>query len=96
MVNEDAHEYKFLEKGEKTIKNVDDKEEMQLTDEAFDVLGFTQDEKTNIYKLTGGLCHFGNIKFKSKPREEQAECDGTECKFQFEYIIIKVAEIHFA
>ncbi|XP_078700164.1 myosin-7-like isoform X1 [Branchiostoma floridae x Branchiostoma belcheri] len=78
MVNEDAHEYKFLEKGEKTIKNVDDKEEMLLTDEAFDVLGFTQDEKTNIYKLTGGLLHFGNIKFKSKPREEQAECDGTE------------------
>ncbi|CAH1226607.1 MYH7 [Branchiostoma lanceolatum] len=78
MISNDAHDYKFLEKGEKVIKNVDDKEEMTLTDEAFDVLGFTQDEKTSIYKLTGGLCHFGSMKFKAKPREEQAECDGTE------------------
>ncbi|KAI8488241.1 Myosin-7 [Branchiostoma belcheri] len=86
MVTDDAHDYRFLEKGEKTIKNVDDKEEMVLTDEAFDVLGFTQDEKTNIYKLTGGLCHFSNMKFKAKPREEQAECDGTEAADKMAYL----------
>ncbi|KAF1560846.1 Myosin-7, partial [Eudyptes schlegeli] len=45
---------------------------------AFDVLGFTQEEKNSIYKLTGAIMHFGNMKFKQKQREEQAEPDGTE------------------
>ena len=46
--------------------------------EAFDVLGFTQEEKNGIYKLTGAIMHHGNMKFKTKQREEQAEADGTE------------------
>lgn len=45
---------------------------------AFDVLGFTSEEKNSIYKLTGAIMHFGNMKFKQKQREEQAEPDGTE------------------
>lgn len=45
---------------------------------AFDVLGFTQDEKNSVYKLTGAIMHYGNMKFKQKQREEQAEADGTE------------------
>lgn len=45
---------------------------------AFDVLGFSAEEKMGVYKLTGGIMHFGNMKFKQKPREEQAEVDTTE------------------
>lgn len=45
---------------------------------AIDILGFTADEKVGIYKLTGAVMHYGNMKFKQKPREEQAEPDGTE------------------
>ena len=45
---------------------------------AIDILGFTADEKTAIYKLTGAVMHYGNLKFKQKQREEQAEPDGTE------------------
>jgi len=45
---------------------------------AFDVLGFSQDEKNGIYKIMGSIMHMGNMKFKQKPREEQAEADGTE------------------
>lgn len=45
---------------------------------AFDVLGFSPEEKIGVYKLTGGVMHFGNMKFKQKPREEQAEVDTTE------------------
>ena len=32
----------------------------------------------SIYKLTGAVMHYGNMKFKQKQREEQAEPDGTE------------------
>lgn len=31
-----------------------------------------------MYKLTGAVMHHGNMKFKQKQREEQAEPDGTE------------------
>ncbi|NXY30428.1 MYH6 protein, partial [Pomatorhinus ruficollis] len=49
-----------------------------ITQSAFDVLGFTAEEKAGVYKLTGAIMHFGNMKFKQKQREEQAEPDGTE------------------
>lgn len=45
---------------------------------ATDILGFTVEEKVSIYKLTGAVMHYGNMKFKQKQREEQAEPDGTE------------------
>lgn len=46
--------------------------------QAFDVLGFTQEEKDNIYKITAAVMHMGGMKFKQRGREEQAEADGTE------------------
>lgn len=47
-----------------------------------DILGFTPEEKYGCYKIVGAIMHFGNMKFKQKQREEQAETDGTEseCK----------------
>ncbi len=45
---------------------------------AIDILGFTAEEKIGIYKLTGAAMHHGNMKFKQKQREEQAEPDGNE------------------
>uniref|UniRef100_A0A3Q3BV75 Myosin-7-like n=1 Tax=Haplochromis burtoni TaxID=8153 RepID=A0A3Q3BV75_HAPBU len=55
--------------------------------EAFDVLGFTQEEKNSIYKLTGAIMHYGNMKFKQKQREEQAEADGTEDADKVAYLM---------
>ncbi|GAB5582694.1 superfast myosin heavy chain isoform X2 [Prionailurus iriomotensis] len=71
-------EYHWVSQGVTVVENMDDGEELQITDVAFDVLGFSADEKIGIYKLTGGIMHFGNMKFKQKPREEQAEVDTTE------------------
>ena len=48
-----------------------------LAQVAFDVLGFTEDEKLSMYKCTATIMHFGEMKFKQRPREEQAEADGT-------------------
>lgn len=41
-------------------------------------MGFTTEEKENAYKITAAVMHFGELKFKQRPREEQAEPDGTE------------------
>lgn len=42
------------------------------------MLGFSRDEKENVYKVTAAVMHFGEMKFKQRGREEQAEADGTE------------------
>uniref|UniRef100_H3AWW6 Myosin heavy chain 16 n=1 Tax=Latimeria chalumnae TaxID=7897 RepID=H3AWW6_LATCH len=74
----DPKQYTWVCQGVTTVDNMDDGEELALTDLAFDVLGFNAEEKLGVYKLTGGIMHFGNMKFKQKPREEQAEVDTTE------------------
>merc|ERR1719334_2109472 len=68
----------FIAQGVLTVAGMDDKEEMQATDEAFDVLGFNQEQKDGLYKATIAICFLGNSKWKQKGREEQAEPDGME------------------
>ncbi|KAL3101299.1 hypothetical protein niasHT_028055 [Heterodera trifolii] len=67
--------YHFSSQAELTIEGVDDKDEFRVTQEAFDVMGFTDDEINNLYKNVGGIMHMGEMKFKQRPREEQAEVD---------------------
>ena len=64
--------------GQYVVKSIDDTEEAKMTDEAFDILGFTQNEKDQLYRLCAGILHLGNMKFKQRPREENAEPDGKE------------------
>lgn len=70
-----SYTYHFMYRREKTKDN---KCNSTLFQDAFDVLGFTQEEKNGIYKMIGAIMHHGNMKFKQKQREEQAEADGTE------------------
>ncbi|KAM7372302.1 hypothetical protein PAMP_009481 [Pampus punctatissimus] len=78
LLSPDPKKYVWVCQGVTVVDNMDDGEELQLTDEAFDVLGFTPEEKMSVYKLTGGIMHFGNMKFKQKAREEQADVESTE------------------
>ncbi|XP_033118965.1 myosin heavy chain, striated muscle-like isoform X4 [Anneissia japonica] len=71
-------DYNFTSQGVTTIDNVDDRQEMVDTDKALDVLGFPTDDKMSMWKLCAAILHFGNSKWKQRPREEQAEADGTE------------------
>ncbi|KAL3169390.1 hypothetical protein MRX96_016496 [Rhipicephalus microplus] len=78
LLSNNVNDYHFVSQGKTSIPGVDDGEEFMVTDTAFDVLGFTDEEKENIYKVTAAVMHFGCLKFKQRPREEQAEADGTE------------------
>ncbi|KAM4634875.1 myosin-16-like [Polymixia lowei] len=78
LLSPDPKQYVWVCQGVTMVDNMDDGEELMLTNEAFDVLGFTPEEKMSVYKLTGGIMHFGNMKFKQKAREEQADVDSTE------------------
>uniref|UniRef100_A0A8C5S572 Myosin heavy chain 3 n=1 Tax=Laticauda laticaudata TaxID=8630 RepID=A0A8C5S572_LATLA len=78
LITTNPYDYPFISQGEIAVQSIDDQEELIATDTAIDILGFTSEEKVGIYKLTGAVLHYGNMKFKQKPREEQAEPDGTE------------------
>jgi len=49
--------------------------------DSFGVLGFDEAEKMSFYRSTAAVLHFGEMKFKQRPREEQAEADGTAGKW---------------
>ncbi|XP_029309692.1 myosin-7-like [Cottoperca gobio] len=78
LITNNPYDYAFISQGETQVASIVDADELMATDSAFDVLGFTQEEKNSVYKLTGAIMHHGNMKFKNKQREEQAEADGTE------------------
>uniref|UniRef100_A0A8B9NAF0 Myosin heavy chain 3 n=1 Tax=Accipiter nisus TaxID=211598 RepID=A0A8B9NAF0_9AVES len=78
LITTNPYDYPFISQGEISVASIDDQEELVATDAAIDILGFSPDERMGIYKLTGAILHYGNMKFKQKPREEQAEPDGTE------------------
>ncbi|CAJ0600448.1 unnamed protein product [Cylicocyclus nassatus] len=78
QLNKPVGEYYFVAQAELKIDGVNDKAKFALTDEAFDILKFTPEEKMNCYKLVSAMMHMGNMKFKQRPREEQAEQDETE------------------
>merc|ERR1719385_119558 len=71
----DIYDYWWVSQGKVTVPSIDDKEDMMYADEAYDILGFTNEEKYNIYKLTAVVMHMGNLTKDFVPvgKEEQAE-----------------------
>ncbi|CAM4556545.1 myosin-1B-like [Lepidochelys kempii] len=87
LISTNPYDFPFVSQGEITVASIDDQEELIATDSAIDILGFSSDEKMAIYKLTGAVMHYGNMKFKQKQREEQAEPDGTEVADKAAYLM---------
>ncbi|NXC58871.1 MYH7 protein, partial [Aleadryas rufinucha] len=87
LLSLNPYDYHFCSQGVTTVDNLDDGEELMATDHAMDILGFSNDEKYGSYKIVGAIMHFGNMKFKQKQREEQAEADGTESADKAAYLM---------
>merc|ERR1712102_194243 len=75
LLSNDILDYWFVSQGKLTVPSIDDKEDMMFADEAFDVLGFTQEEKYDVFKNTAAMMHMGNLckDFVPVGKEEQAE-----------------------
>ncbi|XP_056590352.1 myosin, heavy chain 7B, cardiac muscle, beta a isoform X1 [Triplophysa dalaica] len=87
LVSSNPFDYHFCSQGVTTVESMDDGQELMATDHAMDILGFTPEEKYGCYKIVGAIMHFGNMKFKQKQREEQAEADGTESADKASYLM---------
>ncbi|KAK4297847.1 hypothetical protein Pmani_029765 [Petrolisthes manimaculis] len=78
FLSNDIYDYHYVSQGKVTVPSIDDGEDMQFCHDAFDVLGFNKLEVENVYRVTSTVMHLGEMKFKQRGREEQAEPDGTE------------------
>merc|ERR1711962_1161713 len=74
-LSNDIYDYWWVSQGKTTVPSIDDKEDMMFAHEAYDILGFTEEEKYNVYKLTAVVMHMGNLTKDFVPvgKEEQAE-----------------------
>ena len=75
LMSTDPYDYFFFSQGKVKVDSIDDAEELEFTDVAFDTLGFSQEEKENAFKLTASIAHLGEMTFKQKGREESCEMD---------------------
>jgi len=73
LLSRESANYGFLSKGVSHVDRMDDHEEYRLTTDAIKVLGFTEEEHLLMWKLTAAVLNFSCMKFKQKPRDEQAE-----------------------
>merc|ERR1711963_130680 len=74
-LTDDIYDYFFVSQGKVTVESINDNEELEYTDNAFDILGFSHDEKWDAYKLTAAVMSLGEVHFKQKGRDDQAEPD---------------------
>merc|ERR1712088_430250 len=74
-VSEDIYDYIYVSQGKTKVDSIDDNEELEYTEDAFNVLGFSPEEKFDCYMLTAGVMTCGGIEFKTKGRDDQAECE---------------------
>merc|ERR1711963_520976 len=75
MGSNDIYDYWWVSQGKTTVPSIDDKEDMMFAHDAYRILGFTEDETYNIYRLTAVVMHMGNMTKDFVPvgKEEQAE-----------------------
>jgi len=74
-LSNDIYDYIYVSQGKTKVESIDDNEELEYTEDAFNVLGFSAEEKFDCYMLTAGVMTCGGIEFKTKGRDDQAECE---------------------
>uniref|UniRef100_A0A3B3TWZ6 Myosin, heavy chain 11a, smooth muscle n=1 Tax=Poecilia latipinna TaxID=48699 RepID=A0A3B3TWZ6_9TELE len=64
--------YRFLSAGHVQISGQQDDELFEETMEAMNIMGFTEEERTDILKVCSTVMQLGNIEFKKERNQEQA------------------------
>merc|ERR1719418_46182 len=73
LLGDDIYDYTYVSQGKVTVASIDDNEELEMTDAAFDIIGFSNQEKWDCHKITAGVMSSGQIEFVQKGRDDQAE-----------------------
>jgi len=74
-ISADPFDYIYISQGKVKVESIDDDEELMYTEDAFNVLEFSAQEKFDCYMLTAGVMSCGGVEFITKGRDDQAECE---------------------
>ena len=85
LLTNDIKDYWYVSQGKLTVPSIDDKEDMQFADEAFDILGFSTQMKYDVFKNTTCMMHMGNITKDFVPIGKVAELLGIDCEWMITY-----------
>jgi len=91
-LGDDIYDYTYVSQGKTTVLSIDDNEELEMTDGAFDIIGFAQSEKWDCYKITAAVMTSGEVHFKQKGRDDQAEPD--EMDYPNKLAILYGCDVH--
>merc|ERR1712038_422611 len=78
FLGDDIYFYSYVSQGKTTVASIDDNEELEYTMDAFNVIGFSEDETWDCMKITAGIMSCGEVEYKTKGRDDQAECEATK------------------
>merc|ERR1712226_878776 len=73
LLTDDIYDYEYVSQGKTTVASIDDNEELEMTDSAFDIIGFANQEKWDCFMLTAAVMACGQVRFVTKGRDDQAE-----------------------
>merc|ERR1719341_470507 len=74
-LSKNIKDYMYVSQGKTHVESINDNEDFEFTEDAFNILGFANQEKWDCYMLTAGVMACGEIEFKTKGRDDQAECE---------------------
>merc|ERR1719150_1852691 len=72
-LTDDIYDYEYVSQGKTTVASIDDNEELEMTDSAFDIIGFSEQETWDCFKITAGIMSCGAVQLIQKGRDDQAE-----------------------
>merc|ERR1711981_132246 len=78
LLGDDIYDYSYVSQGKVTVASIDDNEELEYTFDAFHVIGFSEQETWDCFKLTAAIMSSGQIAFVQKGRDDQAEPDNMD------------------
>ena len=63
-LSDNIYDYPLMSMGKVKVDSIDDAEEMMIMDEAFDILGFTKEEKYDVYRVSAICMHLSTLEFQ--------------------------------
>ena len=70
-VSNDIYDYVYVSQGKTTVSSIDDNEELEYTEDAFNVLGFEEWEKFDCYVLTAGVMTAGEDRLTTTKKTQK-------------------------
>ena len=76
LLLEDIKKYKYVSNGDMHLHHVDDAKEFQDTNEAFGIMGLTDEQVLDIWRVVSAVLLFGNIEVSSQRRGGEQAAGG--------------------